>query len=423
MEAPNSRTMGSEVEEINETRMSSFPDFVGPKVDLPLWARIVEVSYLIIIGLIGIPGNTMILLVQRRNRNKSSTDILVATMAMYELICSSANVAVKILMYAGPLWIYIASNTLCRIHCVFIYITTFSSLYILAAIAVDRYFKTCKPLSNMYTTTVSKVVCVLASVGGFMTGASSVITFRLDEVYDCTISKKYEKLQHNWDTGVTTSIAVTFLVFAFSYANIAITLRKRIRMRRATDPTGRERGEYHTNGRTGLGWLSKLRKVKVEPVSSQITESTIQLAETSGVDRSRVAKDAAERVKEDDNFGLSERSASTAQTDSGFWQSNTQRTATCGNQTCLRRRHPTMAEVTLNRTTKIMFLLTIIYVVVWSVVCLCVLTTDTIFGRIVEKMSKSAFMINCITNPILFFCMSSKYRANAKLMFSRRRQR
>lgn len=422
MEAPNSRTMGSELEEINETRMSSFPDFVGPKVDLPLWARTVEVSYLIIIGLIGIPGNTMILLVQRRNRNKSSTDILVTTMAMYELVCSSANVAVKILMYAGPLWIYIASNTLCRIHCVFIYTTTFASLYILAAIAVDRYFKTCKPLSNMYTTTVSKVICVFASVGGFMSGASSVVTFRLDEVYDCTVGKKYEKLQHKWDTGVTTSVAVSFLVFAFSYANIAITLRKRIRMRRAADPAGLERGDNHTNRKAGVSWFSKLRKVKVEPVSSQITESTIHLAETSGVDRSRVEKDVTERVKEDDNFGLTEGSGSTAQTDSGFWQSNTQRTTTCSNQTGLRR-HATMAEVTLNRTTKIMFLLTIIYVVVWSVVCLCVLTTDTIFGRIVEKMSKSAFMVNCITNPILFFCMSSKYRANAKLMCSRRRPR
>ena len=161
--------------------MNSTEEIAGVNwTKMPAWVRYVEISYLSVIMLIGIPGNSLIICVQSRNRDKTSTDYFIGAMAVCELLCSSANASLRIIMNT-KIWIHIASHMFCRFDLNLIYITTFTSSYLLAAIAVDRYFKTCKPLSNVYNVKTSKLICLVVVFVGFLTGISGYFVFEVDE--------------------------------------------------------------------------------------------------------------------------------------------------------------------------------------------------------------------------------------------------
>ena len=383
---------------------------------MPRWARNVEISYLIVIALIGIPGNIMILLVQKRNRGRNSTDVLIAAMAMYELVCSSLNVTIKIIMNTY-FWRYIASNHVCCMQAVLVYLTTFSSTYLLAAIAVDRYVKTCKPLSGVYTVRTSKYVCAVVSVAGFLTGLSTIWTYHLDQYYECVVKEQQLQLQHYWDVAVTTSIALVFVIFTICYLSIALSLRKRVLVRKQDRVPLQEQSSGHSSQFRLSNIINRLRRFKVQPRSPN---------QEAGLSTSSVPHQSQNRVQEQTSDSCEVRVASNVSiTDVTNPREHPQPTEAPAQSTDRGPRidgRTTLVERTLNRTTKIMFVLSVFYVVVWSVVCACVMTSDAVLGLIMEKMSRTVFMVNCITNPLLFFTMSSKYRNSAKHILLKRRR-
>lgn len=363
-------------------------------VSLPLWVNYLDSSFLALICLIGIPGNSLILIIQRQNREKSSTDILIAGMAFYELICSSCNAMVRIGMNT-KVWTHIGSDTVCGVHLFMIYTTTFASAYTLAAIAIDRYFKTCRPLSTFYTVKTSKVICGIISCVSFITAISPSITYKLDFRFDCSVAPRYETFQFFWDMALILSTMIIFAIFIFSYLNIAITLYQRVRVRsngKTTNVSGNS--ETPSDQPSLLKAFKKLRFIKVRPV--------VQSANTS------------------DSNGPS--AASTSQrTEQG---ETTQPESQPSSKTTIRRnyRPATLAGETVNRTTLMLFLLTVIYAVTFTISNIFVLTRDAVLGRIMLKLGKSLLMVNCITNPVCFFGMSSKYRAVARKIIFRTRQ-
>jgi len=71
-------------------------------------------------------------------------------------MCSSMNASLRIIINT-KIWIHIASHTVCRFNLSLMFTTIFTSTYLLA---VDRYFKTCKPLSNVYNVRTGKKICI-----------------------------------------------------------------------------------------------------------------------------------------------------------------------------------------------------------------------------------------------------------------------
>lgn len=388
--------------------------------DLPKWAEIWELTYLIIIGLIGTPGNLLILLVQKRNRNKSSTDYLVVGMAFHELICSSINNAVKILMHIENVWAMVASDTLCGIHFCMVYTNLFASSYLLAAIAVDRCIKTCLPVSNIFTAKRSKVICVVASIAGFITGITTLFTFELDDHLVCVISKEGLDLQLKWDTGATVSIGLVVLVFIVSYTTIALTLRKRVLKRKQAVSTSEMTSSNVSKFKEK--WL-KWRRAKVEPYpeSSEHTLNTTNLADTleASSSRDKIGEDAQERAeKYGEERGHGNSLVSPGRPMDEIPPNSSAKKSKSGNyikaKPLQNSRYVTQVESTLTRTTRIMFILSVIYIILWTVTSISVHTNTALVGVVVFYLSKTFFMINCVSNPILFFSMSSKYRSGAK---------
>lgn len=373
---------------------------------LPSWVLYLETFYLSIIMLIGIPGNVMIILVQKRNRDRSSTDYLIVVMAAYELVCSSLNAAVKIIMNTR-LWLYIASDHICRLHLFLTYITTFSSTYLLAAVAIDRYVKTCKPLSNICSRQASKRICVTIAFVGFLTGISSLFVFELDDRIDCSVSIEHKQFQSIWDMVIIASTAIVLAIFIFSYVNIAVTLRKRVRVRNRKKKQRQETSNNQPRKFTLNGILRKIGRGKVVPTTETVRAADTSVFTSSGTNRppSNCADDGESSQREScfSSYRVLE-----------------ERPVHHGNARAANR-PATLAEETVNRTTLMLFLLTVIYAVTFTFTNIFVMTADAILGRVLEKLCKSLLMINCITNPVFFFCMSSKYRTSAKRLLFRRR--
>lgn len=393
---------GSGVESSNLT--TDGPDCKSCSV-MPSWVGYVEIFYLSLIMAIGIPGNTVIILVQKRNKDRSSTEYLIAAMAVYELVCSSLNAAVKILMNTR-LWEYIASNAMCRFHVTLIYISTFTSSYLLAAIAVDRYVKTCKPLSNICTRKASKRICALLAFVGLLTGIAPTFTFELGSHMKCMVSKEHRTFHFYWDFAMVISTVLVFSIFVFSYVNIAISLYIRLHKQSLTRSHKEEKLRGQNEKISLPAIIRKLRNTKVEP---KIDSLNTQATTSSGtVPPSTPEVEAAELTNRETN------SSSYRVLDE---KPNFQDGERNGGGTS---RQATLTEESVNRTTLMLFLLTIIYAVTFALTNIFVLTADTIIGQILEKLCKSMLMVNCISNPVLFFFMSSKYRASAKRLIFRR---
>ena len=108
-------------------------------VPLPAWCPVVLISLMVLAAVLAIFGNGIIILVERKNKCKTSTDWLVCFMAANDLTYSFVNVPIKIFQQIGN-----TSNFLCKVDIFFEKWTMYSSTLLLAIIALDRYLKTCR---------------------------------------------------------------------------------------------------------------------------------------------------------------------------------------------------------------------------------------------------------------------------------------
>ena len=106
---------------------------------LPVWCPVVLISLMVVVAILAIFGNGIIILVERKNRCKTSTDWLVCFMAANDLTYSIVNVPIKITKQFGN-----TANFLCKTDVFFEKWTMYSSTLLLATVALDRYWKTCR---------------------------------------------------------------------------------------------------------------------------------------------------------------------------------------------------------------------------------------------------------------------------------------
>lgn len=392
---------------------SDFGGSFSTENDLPWWVGFVEICYLSIITILGIPENSLILFSHKITRDKTSTDYLIAGMAMYELFCSSVNSLTKIIQNTN-LWQMFASDTVCRVHFVFMYVTAFASPFFLAAIALDRYFKTCHPLRNVFTIRRSKVICVILSVASFITAWPIPITYELNKKWECSTAKEYIALQISWDMALIALTVIIFAVYIFSYVNIAITLRQRVKLRK----TLRSQGDVASTEESSVSrFLKRFSKFRVVPLN-QLQQVRLEIKTNTGEELIGIENG----LNESDEAGTSQ-----CNRDSSGQEKRTDDTQLAKSREEKYSKMPSVRvpqkqlqiERTVNRTTLIMFLLTVIYAVTYIPVNIYVVTASEVLGLEMEKLCKSILSLNCISNPILFFCMSSKYRSAAKTAFSK----
>lgn len=458
--------------------------FVSTEDDLK-WLGFAELAVLILIGVIGTPGNGLIVLVQVKNQYKTSTDYLILTMAVIEFICSTLNVALHILR--NLMLETVMTTAYCRTFNFTGTITATASSLLLAAISLDRFILTCRPLHNAYTIRKAQLICIGIPFTCIGLSSPNLFLYQVDGQYLCFHKNEWSKFVDLWNGFLGVIIFTVFAVILVAYTKVALLMRRRHKIRLKGHKKMESRPREATSATTDstevdldeLGDTSQIKNISND-VAKKIDEmkvkagpklinkrketgerdgkgvvildiSYINLGETTTkqlycqtsetyLDESAFQKDTFKHQNEDKNkcddmmckgdkdqvVGLKNVGARNCTElilrEDSVCKSESSETFSLQKQEFapgpLRKICPLPKRLikegqAINRTTKIMFLISVIYMTTWTVGFAGMLSGMAI-GKILNKIGFTQVMINCISNPICFICMSSRFRANAK---------
>lgn len=388
---------------INETKYSEAA---------PPWVGTLEMIYLVVIVTLGIPGNGLIIFVQLKNKNKSSTDCLVLTMAVFDFVRSSFDAVIHIFRNMEFIWKIIASTCLCKVFLFTSYTTGGSSTLLVAGIAVDRYIKTCRPMNIFCTTKHAKYVCFCLSITCVITALPTFSFFYLDSSMMCMASIETLYAQKIWNKTLVSITIVVFVIVSFCYLSVSLSLRKRYREHRKAkseilSTTPKEQVKHST------------RCNKILPTNKKCNNRTTGIYTVSEPTLSYLQIQASYKIHP--TAGSNSDSTGSKKTDVNKSNSEFPHPIKHTKRTLTMQRRLALQEKTMNKTTFIMFLISVIYMTTnafnWSVFLIDV---NSELSLIIRTLSPSIIMINSVTNPIFFFCMSSKFRANARKLLCKK---
>ncbi|XP_053383050.1 cholecystokinin receptor type A-like [Mercenaria mercenaria] len=137
---------------------------------------------LVTIMVIGIVGNTLVLIVYKTKFTRSSARCYILSLAMADLAVCLFGIPYHLLDLT--LILTYTHTNVCKVLSFFIGACTLSSVFILLVVGLDRYFKVCRPLKRQIRDFGDRKACLLATFGavvisipnGFIYGQSSVLT-------------------------------------------------------------------------------------------------------------------------------------------------------------------------------------------------------------------------------------------------------
>ena len=106
---------------------------------VPAWCHVLLISLMVRAATLAVFGNGVIIVVERKNRCKTSTDWLVCFMAANDLTFSLVSVPIKISKQYGN-----TGSFLCKTDVFFEKWTMYSSTLLLTTVALDIFWKTCR---------------------------------------------------------------------------------------------------------------------------------------------------------------------------------------------------------------------------------------------------------------------------------------
>lgn len=397
------------------------------------WVDNTELILLALMGVFGTPGNGLIVLVQLRTQDKISTDFLVATMATFDLIDSSLNTIMGML-HTG-LRAVVLSAVFCPAVVLLMYWTAMVSALFIGFLAVDRYLLTCHPLNTVYTVHKAKILCAFMPLLGIgLSIPYAQVTFFNTDIALCDFSQDAmgEFVFKTWSQVVVLIILLIFIVTSIAYFKIALKLRSRVQKSQSKPKRTKKRDESNISE----------QMVGMSDASDNHTPSAVSVkdVEISNIEIPR--KSAHQHQELDDDYSTSVITTDTEATVENHeaFEENTNTVSgnivndeTCQDKTVIttdgrnhinkekKSNNQKMKEKVMNRTTRILFFISLIYMVSWATSSFLLVTKFNIF-RPVQRLMYLFRRVNIVTNPILFICMSSKFRDGVKKICSHRTQ-
>lgn len=365
--------------------------------EIPDWAELVSFVFMSVVTILGLPGNGIILIVQWKNREKSSTDYLITTLAVFECFCSGFNSIMIILRRVKSIWLSIASAWICRVHTFSMYNTSISSTLLLTVIALDRYSLACRPLHRSYSKRKAKMICCGIVVTSITLSSPSLAITSLDAGrLTCVRDQIVAVVSSIIDVSLGIAFLTMFIVVVVCYTKVILLLRKRHRQNTAVRNVQASTSKTLSSSvRPKLQSQKDDRKVSrkntIYPIA---TDANVADADFAGPSSMKGLMTSVEKPKDSKEISYI-KTIETFENDAI-------------------RIHRREGKI-VNRTTLIMFIVTMTYIVTWVAHWIMngVVSSATLTGRTAVYLTKYLHMVNCMTNPIFFIVLSSKFRKNA----------
>ncbi|XP_060571428.1 orexin receptor type 2-like [Ruditapes philippinarum] len=180
--------------------MESEKNFTLEKLDQLERASYLPLTvFLVILMFIGSVGNILVLIIYKRKFTRSSARCYILSLAIADL--SVSVVAIPYHVLDLTLILTYTHTNVCRILSFLIGACTLSSVFILLVVGLDRYFKVCRPLKRQIKDFGDRKACLLASFvaivisipHGIIYGESTVLTQANNLTgVECFISDEYQ---------------------------------------------------------------------------------------------------------------------------------------------------------------------------------------------------------------------------------------
>lgn len=180
-------------------------------------------AYLCISMVLSFMGNLLVLVVYSKTGTNNSTDWFLIFITIYDFVSSFLNVPVYLTLTTG-LWQQFGNDVICKIHRVFSQSTVLSSAILIGGLALERYFKVCRPRTRI-SKICSRNICIAISTVTF------VLSLPVVPFFDNSsgLCKKVEdafllQLHFIYYAAFVLVFLVLFFVVIFSYSSIAYTI-------------------------------------------------------------------------------------------------------------------------------------------------------------------------------------------------------
>ncbi|XP_059158189.1 uncharacterized protein LOC131942370 [Physella acuta] len=195
------------------------------------WFSALYATYLILILVIGFPGNIVIAVVYGKTFPKTACDWLILTMGITDaIVCLfSPLLHLRSEFEADFPWL---NGFWCGLDLWMQYTAMVASLIILDVIAVDRYIKICQPTLRSLTPTKARHVCVWSCVlGAIFSFYPTLDNFREDV---CNHSRLHvmSLATKGYYTGLFSIFLCSFIVVTFAYISVCKRIGEKVRIKK-----------------------------------------------------------------------------------------------------------------------------------------------------------------------------------------------
>ena len=351
------------------------------------------VAFNSLIFILGVPGNVIILLVYGSKTTKLSSHIFIIGLACADLFIACLR-PVAILNWKH--------NILCKISLASTYLALFSSIFLTTAIACDRFFAVCT--RHKFTPIKAKVIVSCCIITAFMLSGISFATFGLIDTGGTPICGIIQSA--SWQMHLMVMLfSITFIL------SLAIIIVLYLLIYRVIRRQAKIQASWSSNGQT-------------QNAGNMVTITPPPISEASAVPETSVdppctSMQNSEQPKHADTL---QRGASSLELLARSSELPTSAHARKSNK------KPQSGPKIQNRTTKMMFLTTLVFFVSWIPGISLRFIPQSKFQELYERgqawrvlllIPQYLVLINHAVNPFIYSFVNRRFREDCKNVMNR----
>ena len=344
-----------------------------------------------LVMILGVPGNSLILLVYKNKRQKTSTHIFIMTLAMADLSVCLMRVLDIVYEYCRVIGTteYIKAINLLR---PLEYTAVGTTIIITALIAADRYDSVCRPLRRFFGRRRAKIAALASLVTSLTVNIPALIEVIIDSSGQLLIVLvlAFQLIAY----------LINVILIIVCYRLVHITIRKHVKVGIASlSMAGRARS---------VASASTPNNTNILPPINQVGSSTS--ADETGTNSGR----------EHNIASISSRCARISPSEANA------KPKTFGNKLGLRvmpkERAP--ASVLQRKTTRMLFITSVVFLLTWLAYWIFVgkvvarllgVGIDPIFNAVTDE-ARSLVYVNNVFNPLIYGFSNSRFRKDCQVI-------
>ncbi|XP_059154678.1 bombesin receptor subtype-3-like [Physella acuta] len=231
----------------------------------------------------GIIGNSLILIVYSRKRNKTPTVILIQAIAVMDTLTNLVMIPGTAYQMSHT-WTY-TNVTICKLHYFCNSVTSWTSAILLLVVAIVRYRKICKPFGKQINNKTTKIICAFVVVLSIVFSLPFAVFYGIKTSdighkgkirYNCGVSDAY--VHSPWPMICLGLFIIVFITCSVTLSTLYILIGLEARRRRVYSGVV----SIQTNNR-----LQYIEQIRVE-VNRPSDESHSESDKAHDMDMSRI---------------------------------------------------------------------------------------------------------------------------------------